>query len=93
MKINIKHIAKLANLTLSKEEEKKFAKQLTAVLDHIQNLQKVDTINVEETSQVTGLENVLREDVARESLTVEKALSNAKAKHNNLFQVKGILKE
>lgn len=93
MKIDIKHIAKLANLTLSAEEETKFEKQLEAILEHMQKLQRVDTDNVETTSQVTGLENVYREDTVSQSLPAEKALSNTKSKHNNFFQVRGILEE
>lgn len=91
MKINVPHIAKLANLTLTDEEIKKFEKQLSEVLDYVKKLEEVDTKDVIETSQVTGLENVLREDKPSTSLTAEEALTNAPSKHNNFFQVKGIL--
>lgn len=91
MKINVPHIAKLANLKLKDEEIKKFEKQLSEVLDYIKKLEEIDTKNIEPTSQVTGLENVLRVDKATESLPQEKALTQAKSKHNNFFAVKGIL--
>jgi aspartyl-tRNA(Asn)/glutamyl-tRNA(Gln) amidotransferase subunit C len=91
MKINVPHIAKLANLTLTNDETKKFEKQLTDVLQYIEKLNEVDTNNVEPTSQVTGLENILRDDATSPSLTQEEALSNTKNQHNGLFQVKGIL--
>ncbi|HUD44342.1 MAG TPA: Asp-tRNA(Asn)/Glu-tRNA(Gln) amidotransferase subunit GatC [Patescibacteria group bacterium] len=91
MKIDVKHVAKLANLQISEDELPKFEKQLSEVLQYVDQLQSVDTQGVKETSQVTGLENILRVDVAKESLSQEAALSNAKNKHNNLFQVKGIL--
>lgn len=90
MKINVPHVAKLANLPLTKDEEEKLDKQLSEVLNYVEQLNEVDTKNVEPTSQVTGLENVLREDEPKESLTQEQALANTKSQHNGLFQVKGI---
>lgn len=90
MKIDVAHVAKLANLSLSPEEEKKFETQLSEVLEMVGKLNDVDTTGLEETSQVTGLENVTREDTPIESLSQEDALSNASAQHNGLFMVKGI---
>lgn len=90
MKIDVPHVAKLANLPLTDEETAKFEKQLSAVLDYVKKLDEVDVSNIEPTSQVTGLENVSREDKSQPSLTQDEALSNAKAKHNGLFVVKGI---
>lgn len=91
MKIDVVHVAKLANLPLKKEEERKFEKQLSAILSYVEKLKEVDTKNVEITSQVTGLENVTREDKATPSFTQENALSNTKNQHNGLFKVKAIL--
>ena len=91
MKINIKHIAKLANLKLKPEDEKKFEKQLSEIVAYVEKLNEVDTKNVEITSQVTGLENVTREDKSTPSLTQEEVLSGTKSKHNGLFKVDAIL--
>ncbi len=91
MKINVPHVAKLANLPLKEEEEKKFEKQLSDVLQYIEKLNEVNTDSVEPTSQVTGLENVFREDTSSSSLAKPVALSNAKAQQNGFFQVEGIL--
>ncbi len=93
MKIDVKHVAKLANLKLSSQEEKKFETQLSSILEYIDKLKEVDTKNVEETSQVTGLENVTREDEPLPSLSQEEVLSNSKSTQNGLFKVKGILKD
>lgn len=90
MKINISHIAKLANLTLSKDEEIKFAKQLEDTIQYVEGLNQVDTKGLLPTSQVTGLENVTREDIAKPSLTQDEALSNTIFKQNGLFKVKAI---
>lgn len=91
MKINVKHIAKLANLPLSSEEEKKFEKQLSDILKYVEQLNSVDTKGAEITSQITGLENVTREDKATSSLPQEEVLSNSKSNHNGLFKVKKVL--
>lgn len=91
MKINVSHIAKLANLPLSTQEEKKFKKQLAEILDYIGKLNEVDTSGVEPVSHITGLENVVREDETLPSLSQEEALQNTKSKHNGLFRVKAIL--
>lgn len=91
MKIDVANVAKLANLPLSTDEKKKFEKQLSSILEYIEKLNEVDTKGIEPTSQVTGLENVTREDSATPSLTQDEALSNTSAKHNNLFKVPAIL--
>lgn len=91
MKIDVHHVATLANLSLSDQESKQFEKQLADVLTYIERLNEVDVTGVESTSQVTGLENITREDTVTPSLTQAEALSNASAQQNSLFQVKGIL--
>lgn len=58
----VRHIAKLARLTLKDDEVEKYAKELTSILKYIDQLTEVDTKNVEATAQVTGLTNSLRVD-------------------------------
>jgi aspartyl-tRNA(Asn)/glutamyl-tRNA(Gln) amidotransferase subunit C len=91
MKINVPHVAKLANLTLTDEEIKKFDKQLAETLSYVEKLQEIDTKSIKPTSQVTGLENITREDIAKPSLTQKQALSNTKKTHNGSFIVNAIL--
>lgn len=91
MKIDVDHVAKLADLPLTGEEKKKFEGQLTEILDYIGKLNEVKTEGVEPTSQVTGLENVTREDQATPSLPQEEVLKNAKSVHNGFFKVPAIL--
>lgn len=91
MKIDVPHIAKLANLTISETEVPKFEKQLSEVLEYIKKLDEVDVTGIEPTSQVTGLENVTREDTTEPSLSQTAALSQAKNTHNGHFVVKGVL--
>lgn len=61
----VRHVAKLARLRLSDAEVEKFSGQLSAILDYVAILNEVDTEGVQPTSQVTGLENVTREDAVR----------------------------
>lgn len=91
VKVDINHLAKLASLPLTNEEKKKFEKQLGETLEYVKRLEEINTKNVEPTSQVTGLENVVREDEASPSLSQEEVLVNAKSKHNGFFKVKAIL--
>lgn len=92
MKIDVKKIAKLASLTLTPEEEIKFEKQLSDILQYVEKLNEVDVTGVTPTAQVTGLENVIRpDDITNEMLSQEQALSDTKSKHNGMFKVKALL--
>lgn len=93
MKIDVKHIAKLANLPLKDSEIEKFEKQLNETTNYVAELDSVNTEGIEPTSQVTGLENITRDDVVKPSLTQKDALSNAKSTMNGFFKVQSILNE
>jgi len=89
----VEHVAGLANLKLSRQEISKFQKQLSEVLNYVEILKEVKAKDVEPTSQVTGLENVFREDKTEKCLTQEEALSGTKQKHKGRFKVKAIFEE
>ena len=61
----IKHIANLARLELSSEEEVKYGEQLSAVLNYVDKLSEVNTENILITAQIGGLINSWREDEVR----------------------------
>lgn len=61
----VEHIAELARIELTKEENNKFADELSDILGYVELLQEVDTNQVEPLSQATGTVNVLREDIAK----------------------------
>jgi aspartyl-tRNA(Asn)/glutamyl-tRNA(Gln) amidotransferase subunit C len=90
--MDVKHVAKLANLPLSDEDLKKLEPGLNSVLDLVSDIQKLDTSGVDPTSQVTGQVNVTRDDVVDQArvLTQAEALSNATDSHNGFFRVKAI---
>jgi aspartyl-tRNA(Asn)/glutamyl-tRNA(Gln) amidotransferase subunit C len=91
MKIDVRHVAKLANLKIKSRDEKKFETQLNEIVGYIEKLKEVDTKNTEITSQVTGLENIIRTDTPTPSLSQEEVLQGTKSAHNGHFKVPGIL--
>ncbi|MBI4036649.1 Asp-tRNA(Asn)/Glu-tRNA(Gln) amidotransferase subunit GatC [Candidatus Daviesbacteria bacterium] len=99
-KDQVKHVIRLANLTLSSDEEEKYSKQLSQILDYMEKLNEVDpdkigvdTLNIEPAFNVTGVSNVMREDITEAGLSQEEALSNAPNKKNGLFVTKGVFEE
>jgi len=63
----VRHVAKLARIALTDEEVKKFSGQLSKVFGYMEILKEVDTKNVAETSQVTGLNDVFEKDELQRS--------------------------
>jgi aspartyl-tRNA(Asn)/glutamyl-tRNA(Gln) amidotransferase subunit C len=89
--LNVKYVAHLARLSLTPEEEQKFAAQLGQVLGYIEKLRQLDVSRVEPTAHATPLSNIVRPDEVRPSLPNEEALRNAPAKANGLFLVPKIV--
>lgn len=88
----VKHIAKLAKLSLTSDEIKKLQKQLSQVLQSFTLLNKVKTDNVSKTSQVIDLKNILRADEPGLSLTVNQVLKNSQHQYKNYFVVPSVFK-
>lgn len=63
---DIKHIATLARLELSPSEVVTYASELSVVFDYFALLDEVDVATIPETTQVTGLMNVVRMDASEE---------------------------
>ena len=59
---DVRHLAQLSNLQLSDDEITSLQTDLANILDYIDQLNEIDTSGVEPTYQVTGLENVWRDD-------------------------------
>jgi aspartyl-tRNA(Asn)/glutamyl-tRNA(Gln) amidotransferase subunit C len=71
------HIANLANIQLSDDEVEKYRAELAQILQYMEIIQEVDTGEEGFVSQ-TDLVNVFREDIAKDSLSQEDAVSNRK---------------
>lgn len=88
---DVRHIAELAKLGLTMEEEEQLCDQLAAILDHFAQLQTVDTQAISPTATVLPIRTVLRDDVVLPSLPREEALRNAPAILDGHFCVRAIL--
>ena len=81
------HVARLARLRLSDEEVERMAGELSQILGHVDKMNELDLEGVEPTSHVVELQNVLREDVPRESLPRERVLDGAPDASESGFRV------
>ena len=90
-KQKVEHVAKLARLELSEQEKEMFANQLSNILTYVEKLNELDATGVEPTSHVLDISNVMRDDVASESLTQERALANAPEKAAGHYKVPKII--
>lgn len=79
----VKHVAKLANLQLTEEEEEKYSQQLSKILDYVEQLNEVDTSQVKPTFNVSGQENVMAEDKVGECLQWKDGFFVTKGVFNN----------
>lgn len=85
-------LARLARLKLGDDEVARFQDEITAILGYVEQLQSVDLNDVEPTYQVTGLTNVMREDVVKNyGATPEDLLKNAPATEDGHIKVKRIM--
>lgn len=85
--IDIQRTAQLSRLKLSPEEAISFQSQLDKVLDYMKTLEAYPLDEVEPMAHAMPVYDVWREDVSREGLTVEEALSNAPRKAAGQFLV------
>ncbi|MFA4831061.1 MAG: Asp-tRNA(Asn)/Glu-tRNA(Gln) amidotransferase subunit GatC [Patescibacteria group bacterium] len=88
----VQQIANLARLELTEKEKQRYAEQISAVLGYMEILNEVNTDGVPETCQVTGLEDVTREDevVECDKETRQMLLDAFPEKKGNLLKVKGV---
>jgi aspartyl-tRNA(Asn)/glutamyl-tRNA(Gln) amidotransferase subunit C len=91
----VRHVAALARLALTPEEELRYQTQLSAILDAMERLRALDTSNVEATAAGGGVgEEMLqavRTDEPVPSLAPEEALANAPARQGTAFAVPKVI--
>lgn len=92
---DVDSIAHLANIPVTPEEKKSLAAGFTKVISVLDQLKNADVKGVEPTHQVTGLENVTREDEidTTRTFTQEQALTNAPKTYNGFFVVERVIDE
>ncbi len=89
----VDHVARLARLALSEEERELMTRQLDRILGYVDKLNELDTAQVEPTSHVIPMENVMREDAVRPSLAQDDALANAPNRDGTFFRVPRIIED
>ncbi|RDV14617.1 Asp-tRNA(Asn)/Glu-tRNA(Gln) amidotransferase subunit GatC [Pontibacter diazotrophicus] len=87
----IKKLAHLARLEFNEEKEQEMLQDLNKILNWMDKLRELDTEHVEPLTHMSEEVNVLREDVARNTVTHEEALLNAPKKDSDYFRVPKVL--
>ena len=87
----IERLAKLARINLTEAEKKKFGKQISSVLDYVEQIKEVDTSKVKEKSHLKDLVNVFREDRVIESCNAKESIDQFPDKAGNLNKVKAVM--
>ena len=81
------HVARLARLELTDDEQARMAEELSKVLDYMETMSELDLADVEPTSHVVAVENALRADEPRPSLPQDIALASAPDAADGGFRV------
>jgi aspartyl-tRNA(Asn)/glutamyl-tRNA(Gln) amidotransferase subunit C len=81
------HVARLARLELSEEEIERMAGELSGILEHVDRISALDLDEVEPTTHVVELADVLRDDEPEPSLPREVALEPAPDPADGFFRV------
>ncbi|MBN1266226.1 MAG: Asp-tRNA(Asn)/Glu-tRNA(Gln) amidotransferase subunit GatC [Anaerolineales bacterium] len=87
----VRHIAELARLKITPEEETLYAGQLSAILEYAERLARVDTSGIPPTASVLPLTAPLRPDEPRSPMVTRDLLANATRTQDNRFQVPPVL--
>jgi aspartyl-tRNA(Asn)/glutamyl-tRNA(Gln) amidotransferase subunit C len=83
----VRHIAQLARLSLTADEEARYRVQLSAILDYAARLRAVDTSAISPTASVLPLDAPLRPDEVRPSTAGALLLSNAPEVTDGMFRI------
>ncbi len=88
---DVAHLATLSQIALSPDEMNAMREDLGNILKYIEQLDDLDTSGVEPTYQVTGLQNVFRNDDIQPHVTREKLLDLAPDVADNQMKVPKVL--
>ncbi len=91
VEMNIDDVAKLARLHLGVEEREKLSKQLSDILSYVQKLNELKIESIEPTQHILSVQNVMRADEVKPSLSPEKFLKNAPEARDGFFIVPQII--
>lgn len=84
---DVEHVALLGRLELSEEEIEVYTEQLAKILEYASVLNELDTKDIPPLAHVLPLQNVFREDEAKEHLDPETVLAHAPDREDRYFRV------
>lgn len=87
----VRKTAKLARLNLNDDEIVAMTRQLGSILGYVDQLDELDTSEVEPLAHCLPIQNALREDEIRESLSNDEALANAPQRDGDFFAIPKVL--
>ena len=88
---DVEHVALLSRLALSEAEKEKFARELSKIFAHVEQLSELNVEGVEPTAHPLPMKNVFRADVVGESLSNEAVLANTAESEDGCFKVPQIV--
>ncbi|PWT98963.1 MAG: Asp-tRNA(Asn)/Glu-tRNA(Gln) amidotransferase GatCAB subunit C [Candidatus Melainabacteria bacterium] len=83
----VKHIAKLARLSLSEQEEALYTEQLGKIIEYFDELKAIDTTDVEPMCHALSITNVMRDDAVVASPGHASLLTGAPEAEKGFFRV------
>jgi aspartyl-tRNA(Asn)/glutamyl-tRNA(Gln) amidotransferase subunit C len=83
----VKRIARLARIKITADEAKGLEKELTGILQWVEQLGEVDTANVEPMTRVVPIELKKREDIVNDGEKADEVTANAPVSEGNFFVV------
>jgi aspartyl-tRNA(Asn)/glutamyl-tRNA(Gln) amidotransferase subunit C len=83
----VREIAQLARLRLSEDEIARMARELDAILTHIEELRQLDTGSVEPMTHAVPFDCPMRDDRVGAMLEPDQALRNAPRRDGPFFEV------
>ena len=88
-----KKIAQLAKLSFSEEELEEIQHDLSQMIGFVEKLNEIDTTGIEPLTHVGKVENRLREDEVKGSISTEEAFKNAPSTTDQFFTVPKVIKK
>lgn len=88
---DVQHVAQLARLDFSEEDEAKMTDELSRILDYIDKLNELDTSGVPPMSHVLDVTNVFRADDVQERIERGQALELAPDADDEYFRVPNVI--
>jgi aspartyl-tRNA(Asn)/glutamyl-tRNA(Gln) amidotransferase subunit C len=87
----VRHLANLARIALTPDEVTRLTGELSAITAAVESVTEVATDDVPATSHPIPMENVWRDDVVADQLTLAEALTGAPDHDGSRFRVTAIL--